>query len=428
MPMTCKINQTIIKRNVMKADMERYILKEEREMDDKWNAFMNDHLNIQQTESGALKGLSFGVKDVFEIKDYRSSAGNPDWFQSHQASKRHAPVINQLLEQGACLKGTTHTDELMYSLNGENFHYGTPINPRSSDRIPGGSSSGSAVAVSAGVVDFALGTDTGGSIRVPSSYCGVFGFRPTHGLVDSKGVIPLAKSFDTVGWMTRDPNLLLTVGELLIDNGSNEREEFSSLFFENEAWSYVDNQTKDSYLQNIEVLKENYMTQNVNIAKDGLSKWAELFRNIQGIEVWNEHGDWINRVKPAFGPGIAERFQWASTLDNECLNEYEEERELLKDQLSALLNSNGLLVIPTTPGEAPMRNLTVKEMEQYRSKTMQLTCIAGLSGFPQVTIPLIKENGIPVGLSFIANHHSDLKLLRWVQQLTNKLAVIGDTP
>lgn len=412
----------------MKADMERYILKEEREVDDKWNAFMNDHLNIKQTELGQLKELSFGVKDVFEIKDYRSSAGNPDWFQSHQASKRYAPVINQLLEQGACLRGTTHTDELMYSLNGENFHYGTPVNPRSADRIPGGSSSGSAVAVSSGLVDFALGTDTGGSIRVPSSYCGIFGFRPTHGLVDSKGVIPLAKSFDTVGWMTRDPNLLLAVGEVLISEEMNDMEEFSSLIFENEAWSYVDNQTKGSYLQNIEVLKENYSTQNVNIAKEGLSKWAELFRNIQGIEIWNEHGDWINRVKPAFGPGIAERFQWASTLNKEYLSEYEEGRELIKDQLSALLNSNGLLVIPTTPGEAPMRNLTVEEMEQYRSKTMKLTCIAGLSGFPQVTIPLIKENGIPIGLSFIANHHSDLKLLRWVQQLTNKLAIIGDTP
>ncbi|AYA78559.1 amidase [Bacillus sp. Y1] len=388
-------------------------------MDDKWNAFMNDHLNIKQTELGQLKELSFGVKDVFEIKDYRSSAGNPDWFQSHQASNRNAPVINQLLEQGACLRGTTHTDELMYSLNGENFHYGTPVNPRSADRIPGGSSSGSAVAVSSGLVDFALGTDTGGSVRVPSSYCGIFGFRPTHGLVDSKGVIPLAKSFDTVGWMTRDPNLLLAVGEVLISEEMNDMEEFSSLIFENEAWSYVDNQTKGSYLQNIEVLKENYSTQNVNIAKEGLSKWAELFRNIQGIEIWNEHGDWINRVKPAFGPGIAERFQWASTLNKEYLSEYEEERELIKDQLSALLNSNGLLVIPTTPGEAPMRNLMVEEMEQYRSKTMKLTCIAGLSGFPQVTIPLIKENGIPIGLSFIANHHSDLKLLRWVQQLTD---------
>jgi amidase len=166
----------------------------------------------------------------------------------------------------------------------------------------------------------------------------------------------------------------------------------------------------------------------VNITKGGLANWAELFRNIQGIEIWNEHGDWINSVKPSFGPGISERFQWASTLNKESLCEYEEQREKIKGQLSALLNRNGLLVIPTTPGEAPKRNLSVKEMEQYRTNTMKLTCIAGLSGFPQVTIPLAKENGIPIGLSFIANHHSDLKLLRWVQQLTNKLPIIGDRP
>ncbi|WP_066047724.1 amidase [Robertmurraya korlensis] len=395
-------------------------------MDDNWNAFINDHLNIKQTESGPLKGLSFGVKDVFDIKGYRSSAGNPDWLQSHQASKGHAPIINQLLEQGACLKGTTHTDELMYSLNGENFHYGTPVNPRSANRIPGGSSSGSAVAVAARLVDFALGTDTGGSIRVPSSYCGIFGFRPTHGVVGSKGVIPLAKTFDTVGWMTRDPNLLLAVGEVLIHEGTNDQEGFPSLFFENEAWSYVDNQTKDSYLKIIEILKENFSTQYVNLTKGGLANWADLFRNIQGIEIWQEHGDWINSVKPSFGPGISERFQWASTLNKEYLCDYEKQREKIKGQLSALLNRNGLLVIPTTPGEAPKRNLSVEEMEQYRTNTMKLTCIAGLAGFPQVTIPLVKENGIPIGLSFIANHHSDLKLLRWVQQLTNKLTIIGD--
>jgi amidase len=410
----------------MKADIERNILKEEKGMDDNWNAFINDHLNIKQTESGPLKGLSFGVKDVFDIKGYRSSAGNPDWLQSHQASKGHAPIINQLLEQGACLKGTTHTDELMYSLNGENFHYGTPVNPRSANRIPGGSSSGSAVAVAARLVDFALGTDTGGSIRVPSSYCGIFGFRPTHGVVGSKGVIPLAKSFDTVGWMTRDPNLLLAVGEVLIHEGTNDQEGFPSLFFENEAWSYVDNQTKDSYLKIIEILKENFSTQYVNLTKGGLANWADLFRNIQGIEIWQEHGDWINSVKPSFGPGISERFQWASTLNKEDLCDYEKQREKIKGQLSALLNRNGLLVIPTTPGEAPQRNLSVEEMEQYRTNTMKLTCIAGLAGFPQVTIPLVKENGIPIGLSFIANHHSDLKLLRWVQQLTNKLPIIGD--
>jgi amidase len=383
-------------------------------MRDKWKAFINDELNIRGTESGHLKGLSFAVKDVFDIKDYKSSAGNPDWLNTHQKGEQNAPIIDTLLKQGSILKGTTHTDELMYSLNGENFHYGTPVNPKSSDRIPGGSSSGSAVAVAAGLVDFALGTDTGGSVRVPSSYCGVYGFRPSHGMLNSDGVIPLAKSFDTVGWMTRDAELLLKVGEVVLEKEWSDTNEFSTMYVDEEAWSYIDNDTKEVYNQALNKLKECYRTQHVKVSKDGLNLWADLFRYKQGIEIWEEHGSWIQEVKPTFGPGISERFQWASTLENEKLNELEQKQTHIKNQLSDLLNENGLLVIPTTPGEAPLINLSLEAMEKYRSKTMQLTCIAGLTGFPQVTVPMAKRNGIPIGLSFIANQYQDLKLLKWV--------------
>lgn len=168
-------------------------------MKDHWNAFVDSNLNIKPLGVGPLNGLTFAVKDVFEIKDYANTAGNPDWYRTHFPASRNAPVVDALLQQGAFLIGTTHTDELMYSLNGENFHYGTPVNPHAHNRIPGGSSSGSAVATASRLVDFALGTDTGGSVRIPSSYCGLFGFRPTHGFVNIDGVIPLAKSFDTVG-------------------------------------------------------------------------------------------------------------------------------------------------------------------------------------------------------------------------------------
>lgn len=380
---------------------------------------MNNHLNIKQTESGQLKGLSFAVKDVFDIKDYKSSAGNPDWLETHQKAEQNAPIIDVLLKQGAFLKGTTQTDELMYSLNGENFHYGTPINPKSSDRIPGGSSSGSAVAVAAGLVDFALGTDTGGSIRVPASYCGIYGFRPSHGLVGSDGVIPLAKSFDTVGWMTRDAELLVKVGKIVLKKEMPETEDFSSLYFDEESWSYVDDETKVVYNQALNKLKEYYRTEHVKVSNEGLAKWSELFRYKQGVEIWEEHGAWIQEVKPTFGPGISERFQWASTLEKENLNELENVQTHIKNQLSELLKENGILVIPTTPGEAPLKNLSLEEMEKYRSKTMQLTCIAGLSGFPQVTIPLVKKNEIPIGLSFIANQFQDVKLLNWVKKFSD---------
>ncbi|MBT2655659.1 amidase [Bacillus sp. ISL-18] len=386
-----------------------------------WNSFMNEHLTISPTGAGSLNDLKFAVKDVFEIKNYHSGAGNPDWLQTHHPAKHHAPVIVQLLDQGAHLKGTTHTDELMYSLNGENFHYGTPTNPRARDRIPGGSSSGSAVAVAAGLVDFALGTDTGGSVRIPSSYCGLFGIRPTHGLISTKGVIPLAASFDTVGWMTRNPKLLREVGEILIDQ-EEDLDDFKSFYFEKEAWSFVEGDTKEFLLKAIktlEVLDTDCVS--VNFSDEGLSTCAQLFRTIQGIEIWREHGAWINTVRPSFGPGVAERFAWASTLTVEELGHLNHKREELKRRLSGLLKTNGLLVIPTAPGEAPLLKLPVEDMEQYRTRAMQLTCIAGLTGFPQVTIPLMKKNGIPIGLSFIANQNQDIKLLKFIQRISSIL-------
>lgn len=391
-------------------------------MREHYNAFMNDHLNISPTGAGSLNDRKFAVKDVFEIKNYQASAGNPDWLRTHHPAKKHAPVIDRLLDHGAYLKGTTHTDELMYSLNGENFHFGTPTNPRAEDRIPGGSSSGSAVAAAAGLVDFALGTDTGGSVRIPSSYCGLFGIRPTHGLVSIKGVIPLAASFDTVGWMTRNPKLLLEVGEILIDQ-EETLDDFTSLYFEKEAWSFVEEDTKEYLLEaikSLEVLNTDCVS--LNISDEGLSTCAQLFRTIQGIEIWQEHGEWIKEVKPFFGPGVSERFAWASTLNVGELSPLMNKREKLKQSLSNLLKTNGLLVIPTAPGEAPLLKLSVEDMEQYRTRAMQLTCIAGLTGFPQVTIPLMKKNGIPIGLSFIANRNQDMKLLKFIQRVSSILS------
>ena len=391
-------------------------------MKDNWNAFVNDQINLQTKDSGQLNGLTFAVKDVYGIKDYTNHAGNPDWYRTHRSAERNAPVIDQLLQQGAFLKGTTHTDELMYSLNGENFHYGTPINPSARDHIPGGSSSGSAVAVAAGLVDFALGTDTGGSVRIPSSYCGLFGFRPTHGVVNIDGVIPLAKSFDTVGWMARDPELLYKIGTILIGQDQSDDHQFPCLYFEEEAWSFVDEATKESLENAFSVLRNRSDdSQSIKVSVVGLSEWSQLFRNIQGVEAWKEHGDWIRKVNPTFGPDIAGRFQWASSLDLADLEPNYELKEGIKRKLSNVLKDDGLLVIPTAPGEAPLLSLSEEELEQYRTRTMQLTCIAGLSGFPQITIPFVKGNGLPIGLSLIANEYQDLKLLNWARRFVNAL-------
>lgn len=380
------------------------------------NAFVDKEVIFEPTGAGLLDGLVFAVKDVFSIEGYKNGAGNPDWLKSHGVSTCHAPVIERLLRHGAKLKGTTQTDELMYSLNGENAHYGTPINPKAPNRIPGGSSSGSAVAVSAGISDFALGTDTGGSVRIPSSYCGIYGFRPTHGVVTPEGVIPLAKSFDTVGWMSKAPELLYRIGKVLIAD-QEEKGQFTRVFFCQDAWDLLDERCKEGLLSAASMIKELSHREWIMLSESGLDEWSSVFRILQGLEIWEEHGNWIQNEKPAFGPGIHERFQWASTLKPEESLEQEKLRVQIRKSISSLLGEDGVIVIPTAPGPAPLLHVQGENAERYRAKTMQLSCIAGLAGLPQVTVPLVEVDGLPTGLSFIANHHQDLKLLKWINKV-----------
>ncbi|KQO10856.1 amidase [Paenibacillus sp. Leaf72] len=395
---------------------------------DTFHAFIKPELTLPATHTGNLDGLRFAVKDVFAIKGHISSAGNPDWLRTHEAAEHTASTIERLLDAGAALTGATHTDELMYSINGQNAHYGTPINPLAPGRIPGGSSSGSAVAVAAGAVDFALGTDTGGSVRVPSAYCGVYGFRPTHGAVAMDGVIPLAPSFDTVGWMARDSTLLLKVGELLLAAEAAARVEgdaaaaadvklFSRLLIAEDAWSKADSTSVlqlRPFVAELEAVIAN--TERLTLAPEGLDQWLEAFRTIQGLEIWQTHGEWITREQPAFGPGIAQRFRWASTLRNEDSEQKLEEQCSIRAKLRELLGIDSLLVLPTIPGTAPDRHISGEAADKQRALTMQLCCIAGLSGLPQVTLPVGEVDGAPIGLSIIAGAGQDLKLLRWIVQ------------
>ncbi|WP_424766529.1 amidase [Paenibacillus sp. sgz302251] len=386
----------------------------------KWNAYVNDQLVVEPSCGGSLTGKSFAVKDVFAIAGYTSGAGNPDWLRTHDPASQHAAVIERLLGSGARLEGTTMTDELMYSINGENAHYGTPVNPNAPGRIPGGSSSGSAVAAAAGLVDFAIGTDTGGSVRVPAAYCGLYGIRPTHGAVHTGGLIPLAPSFDTVGWMTRDARTLLEVGRVLLRDRDTDRAGFSRLLFPQDLWALTDPLTNAALkrvlpaLQFIAAKQEEIM-----LAPEGLQEWMNAFRTLQGLEIWQEHGEWITRVQPSFGPGIAERFAWAGTLKQEESGRVFAKREEVRAKMDALLEKNTLLVIPTVPAIAPPLHQTGEEVERRRVQALQLSCPAGLAGLPQVTVPVKGEEGCPLGLSFIAGRHQDMRLLEWVANIVD---------
>jgi amidase len=394
-------------------------------MEKDWGAFVSKDVVLEPTGMGRLQGMSFAVKDVFGIKGYTSGAGNPDWLRTHAPADQTAESIERLLQQGARLTGTTQTDEIMYSLNGENFHYGTPVNPKAPNCIPGGSSSGSASAVSAGQVDFALGTDTGGSVRIPAAYCGIYGFRPTHGAVSINGVIPLAESFDTVGWMARDSNVLLKVGLSLIEGPLPADISFDRIYYGNDAWALAD--SNGMALETHPIIALNRLagySDRVELAPEGLAAWMNVFRTLQGFEVWRNHSEWIQAENPTFGPGIAERFAWASTLREEDSKSSYRLREEIKNKMVDLLGGNSILIIPTAPGPAPFLNQSGEEMENIRAKTLQLSCIAGLAGLPQITIPMTNLDGFPYGISIIAGPGQDIKLLTWVNEINWNTLVI----
>ncbi|OLO28149.1 amidase [Alkalihalophilus pseudofirmus] len=390
-----------------------------------WNAMNRENLNIKVANEGQLKELTFAVKDVFDIKDLVAGAGNPDWQRTHGRATKHAEVVQRLLEEGATLKGTTHTDELMFSLNGENVHYGTPVNPSDPTRIPGGSSSGSAVSVAASLVDFAIGTDTGGSVRIPSSYCGNYGIRPTHGAVSTEGLIPLASQFDTVGWMTKSAELLFEVGQVLLDQPETKKR-FTKLIIPQDIISMMPTECKDIFLKQVEWWKNQYEHVDTQvIAPDGIQEWLNAFRTLQGYEIWQTHGEWISEVNPTFGPDIDQRFKWASTIKEDDVHLAKQKKEDYRKQILELLGEDGLILMPTAPGIAPKVGKQGKELEEQRVKTLQMTCISGLVGCPQISLPLLQIDDLPVGLSVLAGREQDLRLLHEVKFCTDQLSLVG---
>jgi amidase len=377
------------------------------------NAFCT-HAQVRRdgARRGLASGLSFAVKDVFEVEGVARCAGNPHWLRTHPPAATTAPAVARLLDAGASLRGLTLTDELTLGLSGENFHYGTPINPAAPDRVPGGSSSGSASAVAAGLVDFALGTDTGGSVRVPSSYCGIFGFRPTHGRVSNAGVVPLAPSFDTVGWFARDAKVLQLVGDILLEHPAEPTPPRRVLILENLFAEMDDVTARDMRAVVREVLGdcsiESADLSNVSANPGAL---GDLYRTISGYEEWAVHGQWISQHQPIFGPPVAERFLGAAKVSPPQRDEAERTRLNLRKAVYDLLIQHTIFCAPTTPEVAPVRGKA--DIPAVRLPLLRLNALAGLAGLPVVSIPLYRCGGLPMGVSFMAapNHDEDLLAL-----------------
>ena len=364
---------------------------------------------VAPTTHGAgapLAGFEFAVKDLIDVAGFVTGCGNPDRAADQAPAQRHAPAVAALLGAGAAVAGKTLTDELAFSLEGENHHYGTPVNPRCPDRLPGGSSSGSAVAVAAGFADFALGTDTGGSVRVPAAFCGVFGFRPTHGRVPLDGVMPLAPSYDTVGWFAATGKLLQRVGRVLLGDAAAQPP--ARLVVARDAFALADPACASALAPIARTLGAR---DEVDVYAGAAAEWLAAYRVLQGREIWQVHGEWIERRRPRLGPAIAPRFADAASIADDAVAHCQTVRTGLRAALDRLLPEGTALVLPTTPSIALARDASGEARGEFYRVALTLTSIAGHAGLPQVTLPLATLAGCPLGVSVIGWRGGDHALL-----------------
>ena len=376
---------------------------------------------VEPTASGALSGLRFAAKDVFDVAGHPTGAGNPTWLATHPVPTAHSAVVAQLLAAGATLVGKVLTDELAYSLHGDNAHHGTPTNSAAPECVPGGSSSGSAAAVAAHLVDFALGTDTGGSTRVPASYTGLWGLRTTHGLVSAQGVVPLHPGFDTVTWLAHDSTTFERVGtELLPASHFAPRR----LLVAQDAWALADPVFAEPLQRARDALAALLGTEAVaqRFAGDTpLSDWRQVYATVGAHEGWAAHGAWITEHAPHFGAPIAARWKAASLVTDEAARVARDQAQAIRQQVRDLLGADGVAILPSAASLAPRRDADPSAVDAVRLRTMAITCIAGLAGLPQVSLPVRLAGGGVLGVSLLGPAGSDLALIRLAAKLQGML-------
>jgi amidase len=384
------------------------------------SAFVPHDLNapIAGAATGPLAGLTCAVKDMYDIPGYRTGGGSPEWLAEAAEATAPAAAVRRVLDAGATIIGKTICDEFFFSVTGANAHYGTPGNPRASGRLPGGSSSGSAAATAAGTCDFALGSDTGGSVRVPASFCGVYGIRPTHGRVHLAGAMAMALSFDVAGWFANGPGVFRRVGQVLLE-GASHPARIEGLSVLEDGFEQADPAAAALLRSALAAMASDLPApKQVRVAAEGLDPWRECFRVIQGFEIWGVYGAFIERRRPRLGPGVRERLAFAAKVSQRDAEEARKLKARARDQVRRLAKPGTVLVLPTAPGVAPRTDVPAEALEPFRTNVMRLTCIAGLSGLPQVTIPIGTVLGCPVGLSFIGWAGGDEALLDLAMRLS----------
>lgn len=378
-------------------------------------------LRIRGADDGPLACRRLAVKDLFDIEGHVTGCGNPDWAAAQSPAQRTADAVARLLAAGADVVGKTVTDEISLGLLGRNRHQGTPINPLDPTRLPGGSSSGSAVAVAAGHADLALGSDSGGSVRVPSAFLGLWGLRPTHGAICVDGLMVQSPSFDTVGVMAHDVGILAAAAGVLLPE---DRAAVAGLVLATDAFALADAPMRAALMEAVSRIETLERPADRVVIGD-LSAWGDAILAAQGAEFAATFSRWLDEADPRLSWDVAQALATARSMSQETMAAARAFREAACQRLDQVLGDR-MLLLPTAPILPPPRGCTMSDARAAGKRLIDLACIAGLTGRPQITIPSGRTVGCGVGLSIIGPRGADRALLgvaqRYADHCRNELA------
>ncbi|MGO4852928.1 amidase [Phaeovulum sp. W22_SRMD_FR3] len=384
---------------------------------DPYHAFMPyEAIPVASASEGPLAGLTVAVKDLFDVAGYRTGSGCPLKLAASPVMAETAPAVQRLFDAGARFVGKTHTDELAWSLYGLNAHFGTPINPAAPDRIPGGSSSGSAVAVAGGLADIAVGSDTGGSIRAPASFCGIWGLRPSHGRISLEGAQALAPSFDTAGLFARDGATLHRAAEVMIGPDTAALPDSPDLLWPEDMHARLNPEARSR----VDRVFGGLHARPVTIYPDSAATAYACYLGANGADCAETILPYIRRSRMPLVRGIDSRADSAEALTEAQKQDFRAARAAFRSHLRALLGAKGVLLAPAVH-DAPFRlDAPVEIFDGFRHEAMHLLCVAGMAGLPQVVFPAGQIGGAPYGASLIGPYGSDLSLIALACKLAPK--------
>lgn len=380
--------------------------------------FVPTTVTVAPTGHGPLSGLTVAVKDLFAVAGHTNSFGHPRWRATHGPAARHAAVVERLLDAGATVAGLAKMDQLAYSLIGNAGEGDAPVNAFDPECFCGGSSSGSASAVAGRIVDVGIGTDTGGSIRVPAAACGLCSLRPTHGRIATDGMLPLAPSFDTVGLLASQPALLTKTLAVLAPTPRPDRPARRVLLA-------TDLGAPDALVS--------LATRLADAVGGGLSEvrgatvvnddTGDLFARLQGREIWQQHGAWVTEHANHLAEDVQARLRRCRSLSEDPEDVKVADGEARRAYTAAvfdLIGDDALLVLPVVPGRGPLRAWSAEELRDYRVKCFRLTAPSSLTGAPQVVLPVgTTGRPRPVPAAIVGWPGSDPALLALAERLAD---------